>query len=77
MYCHYIGWCNGNCPLYRGVLHWRLYTNLGISGQAVTYTLLSGFVKVHFREHDEVGLQNRLLGGAHRDVFGGGETVPA
>ena len=21
MYCHYIGWCIGKCPLYRGVLY--------------------------------------------------------
>ena len=22
---HYIGWCIGECPLYRGVLHQRLH----------------------------------------------------
>ena len=21
MYCHYIGWCIGKCPLYRGVIY--------------------------------------------------------
>ena len=21
MYCHYIGWCIGKCPLHRGVLY--------------------------------------------------------
>ena len=25
MYCHYIGWCIGKCPLYRGVLYQRFY----------------------------------------------------
>ena len=25
MYCHYIGWCIGKCPLYRGVLYQRFH----------------------------------------------------
>ena len=29
MYCHYIGWCIGKCPLYRGVLyHYYLQLSL-------------------------------------------------